>query len=215
MAATDFSVPSSDMAGMAAAVLLHAILMGGFFASSANHRLVTGSRSVIEAQLPRLELASASTSHESASTLAVNSVKRVTRSSRHGKTPAREEPPRPREFVSEKADLPDSTTAFLPASALDRRPLPVSEPDAGMLDGAASTGLPIKLRLFIDKEGRVLRIDVLAAETGDIQFVERLKQMFFATRYIPGRLNELDVGAFTDIQLNANAAQGLAHESQH
>lgn len=187
---------------MAAAVLLHAILMGSFFTSSANHHLVTGSRAVIEVQQLKLEVASTSPSPASTSALSVDSVQRTTSSSSHGKTPDREESPSPRAVISEKVDLPDSEIEFLPTSALDRRPLPVSEPDAGMLDGVASTGFPIKLRLFIDKEGHVLRIDILAADTGDMQFVERLKQMFFATRYIPGRLNGLDVSAFIDIQLN-------------
>ena len=197
----------NGVVGMIAAVLLHAILAAVFFTCSVERSLNTGNRTVTEVQLSRLEPVSAPASSlaEAVDVLPAGSLQQSAIGSSHSKTPSLDEveASNPPELVLEKEDLSNDRVSFLPAGELDRRPLPVSEPDIGMLNGSISTGLPIKLRLFINSYGYVSRIDVLVADEGDTQFIERLKQMFFATRYIPGRLNGLDVDAFTDIQLNA------------
>lgn len=196
----------SHVIGMTAAVLLHAILLFSLFTCSVDYQPATESRAAITVQLLRPESISApiSPSVETvADTLRTASVRRPDVDSSHSAAPSNGVMPNASSFVPEKAGALDSTAAFLRAGTLDRRPLPVSEPDTDMLNGSTSTGLPIRLRLFIGSSGRVLRIDVLAADEGDAQFIEKLKQMFFATRYIPGRLNGRDVDAYTDIQLNA------------
>lgn len=215
--AANLPVRPNKILGMTASVLLHVILGGGLITYFADHRPPSGSPTLVKVQLLRPESVSAlasSSSAESGNTQSTNSVRQSALNDSHRKTPSRdEEPPNSpnaEEKVEEKADAPDDTSAFLPTNMLDRRPLPVSEPDISMLNGTTSTGLPIKLRLFIDNNGYVLRIDVLAADANDIQFIEQLKKMFFATRYIPGRLNGLDVGTFTDIQLNTMSLPGNA-----
>lgn len=200
----NFLVRLRGMVGMVAAVLLHGLLLANVFTRPAEHQ-ATGSRTAIAVQLLRPESIPmpAPPSTEPVGTLPPHPVQQPAVAGSHGAVPRRRSTPTEQDLLSGKTDISDSAVTFLPASMLDRRPLPVSEPDTSMLNGSTSTGLPINLRLFIDSYGNVLRIDVLSANADDAQFIEQLKQMFFATRYIPGRRNGRDVGAFTDIQLNA------------
>ena len=206
--------------GMTAAVLLHAILLFGLFTCSADYQPATQSRAAITVQLLRSEPISAPVSPSSMETTVDAPRTGLARQSavdgNRSAAPSRDEvAPHASDLTPEMAGALDSIATFLRAGMLDRRPLPVSEPDAGMLNGSTSTGLPIKLRLFIGSNGHVVRIDVLAADEGDAQFIERLKQMFFATRYLPGRLNGGDVNAYTDIQLNATPLPVNASSDTH
>ncbi len=64
-----------------------------------------------------------------------------------------------------------------------------------------SSGLPVRLRLFVDPQGEVADIRVLQASDLDAEAVERLKRMFFETRFLPGKKDGVDVAAFMDIEL--------------
>lgn len=208
----------SHVIGMTAAVLLHAILLFSLFTCSVGYHPATESRAAITVQLLQPEPISAPippSIEATAGTLRAASVRQPDVDSNHSAAPSHDATSNVSGLVPEKAGALDSTAAFLRASTLDRRPLPASEPDTDMLNGSTSTGLPIKLRLFIGSTGHVLRIDVLAADEGDAQFIVQLKQMFFATRYIPGRLNGRDVDAYTDIQLNAAPLPANASSDTH
>jgi hypothetical protein len=90
---------------------------------------------------------------------------------------------------------------FWPADQLDRRALPVAAPETSMLDGAQLSGLPLRLRLFIDAQGRVVAVQPQHITPDDEAALPRLQAMFSATAFVPGRLQGRDVPSFTDIEL--------------
>lgn len=80
--------------------------------------------------------------------------------------------------------------------------MPKSAPDSASLAGVASSGLPIRLRLFVDARGVVAKVEVLHANEFDAEAVARLKEVFRATGFIPGRFNGVDVASYMDIELS-------------
>lgn len=110
---------------------------------------------------------------------------------------------RPR--VAAVAQMPPGTTGelhgFLPSKLLEVPPLPRSSPDVDVLTGVAASGLPIKLRLFVDARGHVVRIHVLEAAPLDMEAVVRLEQMFFETLFLPGKRLGSDVASYLDVEM--------------
>lgn len=90
---------------------------------------------------------------------------------------------------------------FMPSSELDRAALPRSTPDISSLAGQSWSGLPVRLRLFIDAQGTVVDVRVLRSNE-DPELLDRLRRMLLATGFIPGRLNGADVASYKDIELN-------------
>ncbi|SDO86621.1 hypothetical protein SAMN05216303_102556 [Rhodoferax sp. OV413] len=85
---------------------------------------------------------------------------------------------------------------------MDQPVLPRSEPDLKQLEGLGFTGYPIRLRLFIDSQGRVVDVAVLQASSGDEEAAAHMKTMFLATAYVPGLLHGRVVPARLDIELS-------------
>lgn len=92
-------------------------------------------------------------------------------------------------------------STYLPSTAMDRRPTPVSEPDIDALQGLVTSGLPVRLRIYIDRFGRVAEVTTLEAGILDEEFAIGLRKMFLATAFLPGRLHGQDVASFLDIEL--------------
>ncbi|MEX8518487.1 MAG: hypothetical protein AB3X44_08230 [Leptothrix sp. (in: b-proteobacteria)] len=97
---------------------------------------------------------------------------------------------------------------YLPASALDRPALPRSAPDTHLLDDVPLSGLPLQLRLYIDRNGQVTEVQLLQAHPDDAAALAALQRMFSATAYIPGRLAGQDVASFVDIEIHISAGDG-------
>lgn len=69
-----------------------------------------------------------------------------------------------------------------------------------MLEGLRWSGLPIRLRLFVDAAGVV--VDVAVLQSGDTDDVmERVRQMFLSTGFIAARANGLDVPSYKDVEI--------------
>lgn len=96
---------------------------------------------------------------------------------------------------------PAALNAYLPSSAMERRPTPVSEPDIDGLKTGSATGLPVRLRLYIDQLGKVVDVVTLAAAAADAGFVLALSNMFRATAFLPGQHAGGDVPSYMDIEL--------------
>ena len=94
---------------------------------------------------------------------------------------------------------------FWSTSELDIPPLPRSEPNAMHLMGALASGLPIRLRLYIDALGAVANIEILQASEQDAAVVDRMKKMFYETRFLAGRRTGADVASFMDIEVSVDA----------
>jgi hypothetical protein len=94
---------------------------------------------------------------------------------------------------------------FVPSTELELAPLPKSAPDISMLQGLAWSGLPMRLRLYVDAQGTVVDVQVL--QTSDEETVtQRVRSMFLATAFIPGRVHGRDVPSYKDIELNVGRA---------
>jgi hypothetical protein len=93
---------------------------------------------------------------------------------------------------------------FWPTSELEIPPLPRSEPDATHLTGALASGLPIRLRLYIDAVGAVANIEILQASEQDADVVDRMKKMFYETRFLAGRRTGADVASYMDIEVRVD-----------
>ena len=90
---------------------------------------------------------------------------------------------------------------YRPAAALDVPIRPRSAPDLSLLAGQTWSGLPLRIRLFIDSDGRVVDVQVLkSAEQPEV--MERVRQMFLATGFTGGTENGRPVPCFKDIELD-------------
>lgn len=89
---------------------------------------------------------------------------------------------------------------FEPSTALERSAVPRSAPDTSLLEGLPFSGLPIRLRVFVDRSGTV--VDVRVLQTAEAEAVaESVRRMFLATAFIPGRLRGQDVGSWQDVEI--------------
>lgn len=88
------------------------------------------------------------------------------------------------------------------ASEVDRPALPRSAPDTSMLDGAAPSGLPIRLRLYIAASGEVTQVEALQASADDAPTIERLRAMFTATAFIAAKRRGIEVPSYMDIDID-------------
>jgi hypothetical protein len=92
---------------------------------------------------------------------------------------------------------------FLSPADLDVAALPRSAPDITMIGGLMWSGVPMRLRLFVNATGKVVDVAVLqTADTDDV--VDKVKAMFLATAFIPGRAHGVDVASYKDIELDAS-----------
>jgi|SRR6516225_5197344 hypothetical protein len=96
---------------------------------------------------------------------------------------------------------------FAPPAELDAVARPRSTLDIAALQGLSWSGLPIRLRLFVDVRGTVVDVVVLQANEGE-QVLRRLRQMFLATAFIPGRVAGVDVASYRDIELTLTDRAG-------
>jgi len=96
-------------------------------------------------------------------------------------------------------------TVYRPGADLDVPARPRSSPDLAMLSGLPWSGLPLRMRLYIDSEGLVVDTQVLqSAESPDV--IARVRQMFLATSFTAGIEGGRAVPCFKDIELNVGAS---------
>ncbi len=97
--------------------------------------------------------------------------------------------------------------SFVPAAALDHEIVPRSAPDLQQLQGLRFSGLPMRLRLFIDAQGMVVDVRVLASEESE-ETLAAVSSMFRSTAFVPGERAGRAVPAFTDIELQLDPHEG-------
>jgi len=96
--------------------------------------------------------------------------------------------------------------AFHAPAELEHAARPRSAPDIASLAGLPWSGLPMRLRLFIDAAGTVVDVTVLQAhEEGEV--VERVRAMFLATGFVAGRRSGEDVASYKDVELTLGPAR--------
>jgi hypothetical protein len=107
------------------------------------------------------------------------------------------------------------TSLHLPPHLLDIPPLPRSAPDESLIVGVPHSGLPMRLRLFIEADGRVSSVEVLDAQPLDVIALEHLARMFSRTAFVPGRREDRDVASFIDVEVSlGGASTAIAQATQ-
>ena len=87
---------------------------------------------------------------------------------------------------------------------VDRKALPQMNIDQSMLANEVSSGLPIKLRIYINAFGRVVKVEPIALLDQDALFAENLAKLLFEVRFLPAKREGLDVDSYQDLQLSFN-----------
>jgi hypothetical protein len=93
---------------------------------------------------------------------------------------------------------------YFPNTEVDRKALPQMNIDQSMLANEGSSGLPIKLRLYINSLGRVVKVEPIAVLDQDVFFAEKLSSLLYEVRFLPAKRESLDVNSYQDLQLSFN-----------
>lgn len=106
-----------------------------------------------------------------------------------------------RDKIDQTAYLPPAPIFYGPQQ-VDKGALPYSAPDSDMLAGLPASGLPIRLRLYIDANGVVVGVEKLQALADDQEAFERIEQMLRGTAFMPARLAGADVNSYQDLEFH-------------
>jgi hypothetical protein len=102
------------------------------------------------------------------------------------------------------ADRTASIGIYRAAAVLDVQARARSAPDIAFLAGLPWSGMPLRLRLFIDAQGEVVDTQVLqSAEADDV--VDRVRRMFLATGFTAGVQDGHIVPSYKDVEVTAGA----------
>lgn len=106
--------------------------------------------------------------------------------------------------MMEKATNTQPTTPALPIfygpQDVEKSALPYSAPDPDLLAGVVASGLPIRVRLYIDANGVVTGVEKLQALADDQQAFERIERMLRGTAFMPAKLAGNDVNSYQDLE---------------
>lgn len=89
---------------------------------------------------------------------------------------------------------------FRSPDQVDRIAIAFPSPDIPSLSGLSWSGIPIRLRLFVDASGRCVDVKFLRASE-DAVTLEHLRSMFLETHFIPARRAGVEVDSYRDIEL--------------
>ena len=85
---------------------------------------------------------------------------------------------------------------------VDRKALPISNIHKEMLGEVFISGMPIKLRLYINQFGQVVRIEDLAVLEQDRPFRDRLAALLMQMTFMAARKDSAEVNSFQDIEFS-------------
>jgi hypothetical protein len=86
---------------------------------------------------------------------------------------------------------------------MDRPPFPVSAPTPQrFLNPETLPEVVVRLRLFIDAKGAVVGVEIQSPEKLEELVSNQIKEMLFATTFIPGNIRGIDLPCYMDIELD-------------
>jgi hypothetical protein len=103
---------------------------------------------------------------------------------------------------TEVAELEPINKIYLPTNELDIKAYPVSNIDLSMIDDILRTGMPLKMRIYINMDGYIDKIERLNVNEGDEEFANRLENLLKETRFLSARKNELSVDSYQDVEFS-------------
>lgn len=116
------------------------------------------------------------------------------------------------------APLPDrvaegegNSTVFLPPSTVDSRAHPINFPDLSILAGVPGySGDAVRLRLYVDASGHLVKSEILYARDGDRELAVRLADALVHTEFAPARRGASDVSSYVDVDIALTDERGRA-----
>ena len=113
---------------------------------------------------------------------------------------------------TQSKDIATNLTNYYANAEVDRKALSQMNIDQSMLPTVGSSGLPIKLRIYINAYGRVVKVEPIAVLDQDITFVEKLAELLYEIRFLPAKREGLDVDSYQDLLLSFNPLPILGGE---
>jgi hypothetical protein len=101
-----------------------------------------------------------------------------------------------------KADLSPTLENFYSPTDVELVALPTSNLDSSMFGDLFISGLPIKLRLYINAFGHVVSIDRNDVLEQDLQMVERLEELLRQITFLPAKRNGASVDSYQDVEFS-------------
>ncbi len=99
----------------------------------------------------------------------------------------------------------DPLSNFLSSTQIQRRALPISNIDISMVQGVFISGLPIKLRLYINASGKVIKIKTLDYAAADTALKNKLTELLYQLTFLPAKKDGADVDSYQDVAFNFQA----------
>ena len=113
---------------------------------------------------------------------------------------------------AQNKDIETNLTDYYPSTEVDRKALPQMNIDQSMLPTEGSSGLPIKLRLYINAFGKVVKVEPIAVLDQDTIFVDKLAKLLCEIQFLPAKREGLDVDSYQDLLLSFNPLPILGGE---
>ena len=108
-----------------------------------------------------------------------------------------------------EADLQAVTVNFdeyLSTDEIDRKAMPQASISESDIVSKFSSGLPIKLRLYINLLGQLVKIERINVFDQDDFFASQLEQQLYNIVFLPARRNGVDVDSYQEIEFTFNSA---------
>lgn len=93
---------------------------------------------------------------------------------------------------------------YLSEQDVEIKALPSSNIDHTELNDIFVSGLPIKIRIYISGEGRVVKIDRLDTLAQDFQLQEALEKILLAMSFLPAQKNGMAVNSYQEVAFSFN-----------
>jgi hypothetical protein len=186
-------------------LLVHAVIWGALALQPAQEGLPTGHVAAHDTLSARLITANDPTLPQQAETAPVLPIQQNTQTPPAPLSPqtttANAPQPDTPDALPGNTPMPSPLGAYLSADKVDVAPVPVSAPDTRSLQGMVVPHPQVGLRIYVDAWGKVQEVMVKVPDEDRIAY-EPLRQMFFATGFIPGRKDRQDVATYLDIEIN-------------
>ena len=103
----------------------------------------------------------------------------------------------------ESSTEPDlSRIKYYSINEVDIKALPVSNIDISMVSDIERSGLPIKLRIYINVFGKIDNIERLSNALQDEEFLNRIEFLLKETAFLPAKKDGVNVDFVQDIELS-------------
>lgn len=95
-----------------------------------------------------------------------------------------------------------SRVRYYSINEVDIKALPISNIDISMVSDIKRTGLPIKLRIYVNVFGKIDKIERLSNTPQDEEFLTRIEFLLKETAFLPAKKNGVNVDFVQDIELS-------------